>query len=112
MTAIESADPFDRELLDELAAVLGPENAARLLDRFARELPAQADLILRNVGCGDFDQARRGAHSCRGAALTIGATAIAEIAGSIEQAPDADLERLAPQLCRAAAETASHVPLL
>jgi HPt (histidine-containing phosphotransfer) domain-containing protein len=87
MTA--GAEPIDREHLRRQTG--GDAAVARDVLRLFRDVAA-AD-VARLLESGEADERRRLAHKIRGAALGVGAFALAEAAGRIESGPSsADAE--------------------
>ena len=77
---------LDRARLDSLRAGVGGEAIVdRILDTFIARGGETVDAIATAVGAGDAAAAARAAHSLKGSAATVGAAAVAEIAGSIEE---------------------------
>lgn len=76
----------DAHVVQDLESVLGPEAIATLLDAFSAELATRPTRIAREVASGDLVAARASAHALKGAALVVGASAIATLAGRIEAA--------------------------
>lgn len=97
---LELGDALGRERLDGLLGLLGDECHAR---------PARLRAHLAN---GDFPGLRAEAHSLRGAALSVGALALAEVSLSIEQTKNLAaagalidrLDRISSQTSRATAK--------
>ncbi len=93
-----SADPTD-ELLDvaryhELRDVLGGVRVRALLDKLVTELGRCPARIRQCIERGDLDAARAEAHSLRGAASNLGATALGNVAAAIESAVLAGLPEI------------------
>ena len=87
--------PIDRDaLLTHCAG--SPEFAHSLLSDFAGDLPKRLEQIAGHVREGDAQAAAEAAHSLKGSAGILAATAVREIAAEIEAAGKAgDLARLA-----------------
>ena len=62
------------------------ERYASLLHKFARQQAGAAEAIRAALSVGDASTAEREAHSLKGAASTLGATALAEHAEKVETA--------------------------
>lgn len=108
--------PPNETLLDEaklasLTRAVGAEQVDRLLAMMTRETAAGPPAILRAIADGDRAAAARAAHDMKGAALSIGATRLAEALRGIERAAetDAPLEPLAAPLSAAASATAAAI---
>ena len=76
----------DREAITELLDIVGPEQMEVLLAAFLEEVDADEKAIARAVAAGDADAARVTAHTLKGAAATLGALRLAEVAAGIESA--------------------------
>jgi len=82
----ETAEPpFDLGHLDRLRAALGPKRLDGLLDLFLTELASRPDDIRDHLLAGRLDQATGEAHSLKGAAMSVGASALGNAAYAIEQ---------------------------
>jgi PAS domain S-box-containing protein len=98
----------DNDAFAGLLDAVGPDELGAVLAAFLHELDADQKAIARAVVEGDLDAARRTAHTLKGAAATLGAVQVAEIAAGIESAaregrlPDGSDERA----LRSAAEAA------
>jgi two-component system sensor histidine kinase/response regulator len=98
----------DREAFADLFDTVGPEQMETLLAAFFEEIDADQKAIARAVEEGDVDAARRTAHTLKGAAATLGASRLAEVAAGIESAardgrlPDGDDEHALRSAARAA----------
>lgn len=102
---IQPAAGFDPATADDLLAVLGPAGVERLMASFATELCERPTLIAHLVGDGDSGAARFQAHYLKGAALSVGAAAIARACTAIEEGADRDLPQLASALATCARNT-------
>ena len=80
---------IDEDYLNRLRAALGPKRFSGLIDLFLAELDERPGLICEHLLAGRLDLAKHEAHSLKGAALSIGATTLGDIAYSIEQLPTA-----------------------
>jgi PAS domain S-box-containing protein len=76
----------DTDAFPELLDAVGPDEVAAVLAAFLEEVDADQKAIARAVAEGDVDAARRTAHTLKGAAATLGAVQLAEVAASIESA--------------------------
>jgi len=76
----------DADAFADLLDVVGPDEMEAVLAAFLDELDADQEAIARAVAEGDLDAARRTAHTLKGAAATLGAVQLAEIAAGIESA--------------------------
>lgn len=81
-----SATIFDRQLLSEVQATIGPARLHQLLELLAVELIAKPRSIREALADCDFHRAAYEAHSLKGAAACLGAKAVASAARDIEQA--------------------------
>ena len=72
---------------------------------FATELADRPACIARLAAMGDAETARFQAHYLKGAALSIGATAVARACDALEHGSDTDLPHLADALASRARET-------
>lgn len=79
-------DSFDQAHLAQLRAALGPTRLAGLLELFAAELERKPDLITQLITDRQFSAVAAEAHSLKGAALSVGAGALAEAAAELERA--------------------------
>lgn len=101
---------FDPAIADDLLALLGPAGVERLMASFAAELSERPTLIAHLVGDGDMGAARFQAHYLKGAALSLGASAIARACTAIEDGADGDLPQLASALATCARDTVGGRP--
>ncbi len=69
-----------------LLDAVGREQLEAVLTAFLEELDADQKAIARAVVEGDLDAARRTAHTLKGAAATLGAVQLADVAAGIESA--------------------------
>lgn len=76
---------IDRALLDELADLLGPQ-LAPILATFRTQVGVYQDELARAAAAGDFEALRRAAHGLKGAAASVGATALHEAMQTLEHA--------------------------
>lgn len=58
---------------------------AKLLDQFQKSYASSADDIAESVSSGDFETAERSAHTIKGLAGSLGATALQEISAVLEK---------------------------
>ena len=100
---------LDRTRLTEFADLLGPAQAAKLVDAFRRELATRPSMILHLARRGDLANARASAHLMKGAALSVGGERITALADAIERAGDTDLAALAEELPLVALDTLGEV---
>lgn len=98
---------FDDERIEELRAVLGGEQVAILLAAFARELAHRPSLLRECVDRGADADIRKAAHLFRGAALSVGALRVANVAHDLEHASAAAIVGLADLFCRVAEQTST-----
>ena len=98
--------PLDLAHLDRLRAALGPTRLNVLLDLFLKELDSRPVDIRDHLLAGRLDQATSEAHSLKGAAVSVGASALGNAAYEIERLTSAtDIKanaRLIAQLEQAA----------
>ena len=80
---------FDHVLLGELRAAIGADRVDQLLALLDRECDERMVQIRRHDSSGDLALVRREAHSLKGAASAVGATALTAIAERMEAAPTA-----------------------
>ena len=86
-SAVDPSDlgePFDVARHEELRESLGGAQVRNLLDLLAQELGRCPARIRACVERGDLDAARAEAHSLKGAASNLGATALGRVAAAIE----------------------------
>ena len=96
-----SGEPLDVARYHELRASLSRAQVSDLLDLLLAELDRSPALIRQCLARGDFAAARAEAHSLKGAASNVGATALGRVAAAIESAAtDAAFapELVAPEL--------------
>ena len=84
-SAPAAAAPIDQQHLKSLRAALGPTRLKALLELFVAELDHRPDSLREHLLAGRLDQARAEAHSLKGAAMSVGATALGDAALAIEQ---------------------------
>ena len=89
-----------------------------VLGLFREALPGYSEGIAQALGCGDFSEARRQAHSLKGEAATVGALHLSTAAAELQAAIDkGDAESYAPlqerlaELSTAAARVLADLPL-
>ncbi len=87
---------FDLDRYHELQAVLGPDQVAVLLQMLVGELDQRPARIRQLLLSGDLEGARAEAHSLKGAAGNVGATALGQIAALLES--EADLNAMSDRL--------------
>jgi len=86
---------LDAAAYAELQDTMGADFALELLETFLAEAPVMLDALRRAAAAGDADGFRRAAHSIKSNAGLFGATALADMARSMElgglptAAPDA-----------------------
>ena len=80
---------FDHVLLGELRAAIGADRVDQLLALLDRECDERMVQIRRHDSSGDLALVRREAHSLKGAASAVGATALSAIVERLEAAPTA-----------------------
>ena len=94
LTADDSADlpgePLDVARYHQLRETLGRAQVRDLLDLLVAELDRSPAHIRQCLARGDFDAARAEAHSLKGAASNLGATALGRVAAAIESAATND----------------------
>jgi len=83
--ATASGVPPRLDVIDALTATLGAETVARLIAAFRADLPAQLARMTDFAAAGDSARLAREAHALAGTAATIGMTALADAARSIER---------------------------
>jgi PAS domain S-box-containing protein len=76
----------DTDAFAELLDAVGPGELEAVLAAFLEELDNDQKAIAQAVAEGDLDAARRTAHTLKGAAATLGAVQLAEVAAGIESA--------------------------
>ena len=82
----DGGDVLDRARLDSLRAGVGGDAiVARILDTFIARGDETVNAIATAAGAGDAAGVASGAHSLKGSAATIGATAVADLAGGLEE---------------------------
>ena len=99
---------FDPAVADDLCAILGRDGVDRLMASFAAELADRPATIVRLASDGDAIGARFQAHYLKGAALSIGAGAVAAACDALEHGADRDLPHLAQALATCAGATLSR----
>ena len=82
----DPGEPFDVARYEELRESLGGAQVRDLLDLLAQELGRCPARIRACIERGDLDAARAEAHSLKGAASNLGATALGRVAAVIESA--------------------------
>ncbi|WP_310468163.1 ATP-binding protein [Sphingomonas sp.] len=100
-----AASPLDPRRLEELRGVLGPRRVEALLKLLERELVDRTATIRRLAAKPDLTPLRHEAHSLKGAALSMGATAVGAAAAALER------PLAAVHLARALAELERHAGL-
>ncbi|MEW9920260.1 Hpt domain-containing protein [Marimonas sp. MJW-29] len=75
---------LDHEVLDELRETTGDDFLSELVTTFLDEAPAMIADLKDAANKGDADRFRRAAHSIKSNASSFGATALAELARSME----------------------------
>lgn len=85
--ALAEAGLVDAAHLADLTAVLGAEVVAPMIVSLVADLTATPARIAALIDAGEGDAARAAAHGLRGAALGIGCTCVAALAGRIENGP-------------------------
>ncbi len=84
VAAPASPSLFDPDVL--MSQLLGDTAVVRrVLERFLSDLPRQLSQLEGSLAAGDEEGARRGAHSVKGAAATVGAADLAAVARAMEQ---------------------------
>jgi EAL domain-containing protein (putative c-di-GMP-specific phosphodiesterase class I)/signal transduction histidine kinase/CheY-like chemotaxis protein len=78
-------DPTIGAELQAIAARGNPEFVARVRKLYEDNAPAAADAVIRAVAEGDMDAVAKSAHALRSMSLNLGATAVAQAAGDLEQ---------------------------
>ena len=78
-------DPTIGAELQAIAAGGNPEFVERVRKLYEDNAPAAVDGVIRAVADGDMDAAAKSAHALRSMSLNLGATAVAQAAGDIEQ---------------------------
>lgn len=89
----------------DLNEVLTPAQIARLFDSFLLDLLRAPEEFRHAVETDEPDLARRSAHRLKGAALCMGADAVATLASLIERAPPGELMSLSSKLIEVAGAT-------
>lgn len=82
----------DRRKLDELAGLLSAAEFRALCERFTDDGKAQLTAFAAGLGCGNPAAARQAAHALKGAAVNMGAVALAALCRGVENLPDARLD--------------------
>jgi CheY-like chemotaxis protein len=107
----EPSPLVDESVLRETGEDLGdPEIVDRLVTVFLEELPERRAQLLDAVAAGRDDDARRAAHTIRGAALMLGATRLATRCADLEHAGEAGVTDEPPgadELARLCDDTAA-----
>ena len=78
---------IDLNVLDGYRALQGenePDIVTELIDMFLADLPSRIAMLRQTVEAGDVAATRREAHALKGAAATLGATALAGMCDYIE----------------------------
>ena len=104
--------------LGEIREALGDARTENLLALFARELSLRPAAVRNRIGCGDLAGAASEAHSLKGAALSIGGSAVGRAAEQVEialglggkPAAGTALHRAMRQLDSAVAATLAALP--
>ena len=104
--------------LGEIREALGDARTENLLALFARELSLRPAAVRNRIGCGDLAGAASEAHSLKGAALSIGGSAVGRAAEQVEialgpggkSAAGTALHRAMRQLDSAVAATLTALP--
>ena len=86
----EGDEPLSSEVLAELRTVGGDELVRELMAVFAERMPERLRSAEQSLAAGDLEGAAAAVHSLRSAAGTIGALALAELAGRVEKAARSD----------------------
>lgn len=109
----------DSTILEGYRALQGenePDIVTELIDMFLADLPSRVAVLRQAVEAGDTASARRAAHALKGAAATLGATALAGMCDYIESttragsvAPAAELlDEVDAESARCRAALAKH----
>jgi diguanylate cyclase (GGDEF)-like protein len=78
------ASPLDQAVFEKLREILGP-SLQQSISPFLEDTPSYLDKLDQAVEAADADTARAMAHSIKGSAGNLGATALAQIAKEIEE---------------------------
>jgi histidine phosphotransfer protein HptB len=108
MTAYQADDPlFDEAQIGLLRDAIGPEDLLTMLQDLPPAAKKSVDEIIDAVNVGDFDQARRSAHTLKGCAGSFGAARLASFAAEIElQSPSVGaMHRRLPELSECLRQT-------
>jgi two-component system sensor histidine kinase/response regulator len=90
-TAGPAVDPevFDQARLVDVFGDFGPA-ARAFLDEFLASIPARLEGLAAAVEAADAEQGRDIAHSLKGAALSVGANRLGQLASDVQDAYDQD----------------------
>jgi signal transduction histidine kinase/DNA-binding response OmpR family regulator len=88
-TALETVD---RRKHDELAGLLSAGEFRALCERFTEDGDAQLIAFEAGLEAGDFAAARQAAHALKGAAVNMGAAALATLCRGVEDLPEIGLD--------------------
>ncbi|MFC4348672.1 Hpt domain-containing protein [Kordiimonas lipolytica] len=81
---------LDMPVLDRLAAEVGKESAAFLLDSLKQEIRNSGCELMQHASVGDLEQLEIQAHALKSAARSFGAMRLGEACQAIEYAAKAD----------------------
>ncbi len=101
---------LDPVALTDMLAMAGddPEFVGDIVDTYLADAPTQLAGMHAALAAGDLVTLGRLAHTLKGNSLTVGATALADIARTLEtQARDGDASDAGPRIDAAAAEFAN-----
>jgi two-component system, sensor histidine kinase and response regulator len=91
----------DAGAADRLRDAVGSEEiVAEIFAMFCTQAAAHVEAIERHIAAGDGDAVSRSAHSLKGSALTVGATAVARAAAELERGDRTAMPRLADAVAR------------
>jgi DNA-binding response OmpR family regulator len=105
--------PLDRDMLERLLELGGPELFSDLAETFLRDAPVRLAELRRAVEAGDADLVQRSAHALRGSSGSMGATQMAQFCAGLQDAgARGDLEQSIGLLGRLEAEFGRVRPAL
>lgn len=107
---------IDRSVLDGLAEAIGADGVREIAALARTEIPGHVSGIAASASAGELPTLERSAHTLRSVAGTVGAAALADLAGAVEASaragdlpPVATLERMAGLATSAVAALAGYL---
>ena len=91
--------PLDQTTVERIHRLGGNKLLAELWEVYTTHTPERMAKLAGGIESGDYDRAERAAHSIRSASVSLGAVAVADLAGELESAAQRqDLEELRSRL--------------